>query len=34
MRNYKNELVCVYHKYLITKIDTVSKRLICQKCEE
>lgn len=34
MKNYKNELVCTYHKQPITKIDRISKKLICPQCEQ
>jgi effector-binding domain-containing protein len=33
MKNYKNEIVCVYHKQPISKIDKVSKKLLCNQCE-
>ena len=34
MKNYKNELVCAYHKQPISKIDKVSKRMLCALCEQ
>lgn len=33
MKNYKNEIVCTSHKQPIIKIDTISKKLYCNKCE-
>lgn len=33
MKNYKNEIICASHKQPIIKIDTISKKLYCPKCE-